>query len=152
MKIRLILILITALAACQSPEQFAGMPDRIENRTSYSMDDYNALINSWDFFIVNKTEQIVIIDYYSAYTRCSRHIENALAIVEYKNDTIRIIDRCPGPKDYSMGDTLMFEPSEELLDKRNIGIVYIEGKHNPALFKYKEVLKTTSGQLRAKSE
>jgi len=148
MKIKVILILIIGLASCQSPKQFAGMPDRIEDRTSYSMDDYNALINSWDFFIANKTENVIIIDYYSAYTRCSRHIENALAIVEYKNDTIRIIDMCPGPSDYSIGDTLTFEPNEELMDKSNIGIIYIDGKQNPVLFKYKDVLKSTSGRLR----
>ncbi len=152
MRIQVILILIIGIAACKSSKQITRMPDRIENRNSYSMDDYNDLINSWDFFIFNKKENVVIIDYYSAFTRCDRHIENGLAIVKYDNDTIRIIDMCPGQRDYIIGDTLIFEPNEILFDKNNdIGIVYIGGKPNPVLFKYKKVLKTTFGQLRAKN-
>ncbi len=146
-----LILLIIGFTACNSPKQISRIPDRTENRTSYSMDDYNELINSWDFFIGNKKVTVVIIDYYSAFTRCDRAIENGLAIVEYENDTIRIIDMCPGERDYIIGDTLIFESEDKLFENNNLGIIYIDGNPNPILFKHRKVLKTTFGQLRKKN-
>ncbi len=124
------------------------MPDRIENRTSYSIDDYNNLIDTWEFFVGDKKHKVVIVDYYSAFTRCDRAIENGLAIAEYNRDTIRIIDMCPGKRHYIIGDTLVFEPVEVFPENNNPGIIYMDGNPNPVLFKHKNVLKTTFGHLR----
>ena len=145
-----LILLIIGFTVCNSPRQTSRIPDRVENRTSYSIDDYNKLINSWDFFI-GKKMTVVIIDYYSAFTRCDRAIENGLAIVEYESDTIRIIDMCPGERDNIIGDTLIFEPENKLFENNNLGIIYIDGNPNPILFKHRKVLKTTFGQLRKKN-
>lgn len=145
-----LIILLLGFVACKSHREPSRIPDRIENRTSYSIDDYNNLIDTWEFFIGKEKQNVVIVDYYSAFTRCGRAIENGLAIVEYDKDTIRIIDMCPGKRNYIIGDTLVFEPVKVFPENNNPGIIYIDGNRNPILFKHKNVLRTTFGYLRNK--
>lgn len=134
-------IILGVLTACSSSIK------TLEFKSSNTYEDFKEIVKTWEFIIYEKSIEVEIIEYYPAFARCNRGIINALAIVRIDSDTIRVIDQCPGNMEYKKGDKLRFEPDTDPPMENSLGLAYIEGGSNPAIFQNQDVTITTFGYL-----
>jgi hypothetical protein len=146
----ILIFVVIVLTSCNAIKSTESKSEKTDSMNSFTKDDYNKTIKNWEFITIENSCEVEIIDYYPADMRCGRAIVNALAIVKIKNDTVRIIDQCPGEQNYLIGDLLILNPDLEFPENNNLGITYIDGNPNPIIFKHPKVIKTTFGYLERK--
>jgi hypothetical protein len=111
--------------------------------------EIDSIIANWDYKVYPDTQKLKIIYYYPAYARCGRVSMNAMAICfNTRGETIRVIETCPGPKEFKDGEVVLFYPNSVIPKDKNPHLDYIDGKLNPSLKKHKLVTITTYGQLK----
>lgn len=115
--------------------------------TNYSEEYAEGIVHNWDFLVFKEPLEVEIIRYFPAFTRCNRSIDNAIALVVTNNDTIRIIDECPGPKEYLEGEKALFTPSGTLPQNKEIGLIRFNDNPNPSIFEGENITKTSFGKL-----
>ncbi|WP_417602437.1 hypothetical protein [Owenweeksia hongkongensis] len=142
----LVSILLLGLTGCNSSKQSVDLREKVE-KVGHTKDSAKKVIDEWHFFVPKKTVRVEVVNYYSAFTRCNRSVDNGLAIVLSGLDTIRIIDECPGVKNYMRGEKLLFIPNSNPPLNNELGIVYINEEPNPSIFSSRKIRKTAFGRL-----
>jgi len=145
------IVFLFIISACGLKKEASENSEKTPIQNQYTQQDFEQLKANWKFFSLEETQEVIMIDYLSAWTRCGRAIDNGVAIVMWQSDTIRIIDQCPDRQEYYKGDILIFEPQEPILDNNGIGLVYISEGPNPKVFEQPNVKKTTFGHLKIKT-
>lgn len=67
------------------------------------------ICDNWISVIFRDTIQLEMVLYVKAYFYCGTFVDNAFAICkDEKGDTLRVIELCPGPKNYKTGQKFKF--------------------------------------------
>ncbi|MBL7935164.1 MAG: hypothetical protein JNM51_05070 [Bacteroidia bacterium] len=112
--------------------------------------EIDSITSKWDYKVYPDTQKLKIIDYYPAYALCGRVYMNAMAICfNIRGETIRVIETCPGPKEFKNGEIVFFYPNSIIPKDKNPHLVNIDGELNPALKRSSKVTITTYGQLKS---
>ena len=112
--------------------------------------EIDSIVAKWDYRVYPDTQKLKIIDYYPAFTHCGRVYVNAMAICfNTRGETIRVIDSCPGPKEFKNDEVVFFCPSSEIPKDKNPHLFCIDEKLNSTLKKFSKVTITTYGKLKS---
>lgn len=113
------------------------------------INEIDSITSKWNYIVYSGAQELKIIEYYPAYSRCGRLYVNAMAIcTNSKGETIRIIETCPGPKKFKSGELVYFYPSSVIPRDTDPHLVYFDETLSLILKNYQEITETTFGQLK----
>ncbi|HEX7415437.1 MAG TPA: hypothetical protein VF411_15450, partial [Bacteroidia bacterium] len=76
--------------------------------------------NKWEYRIYPDTQKLKVIEYYPTFTRCGRALIYSVAICfNTRGETIRVIEICPGPKEFKKDQIVFFYPDKKIPDDKN---------------------------------
>lgn len=110
--------------------------------------EIDSITAKWNYIVYPEAQELKVIEYYPAYSRCGRLYINAMAIcTNTRGETIRVIETCPGPKNIKSGELVYFYPSSVIPRDTDPHLVYFDEKLILILKNYQEITTTTFGQL-----
>ena len=103
---------------------------------------------NWQYLVLKDTMTVRLVKYYKAYCYCGLSIVKAMAIcVDNKGDSLRILELCPGPKDYHEGDLLDFYPYSHITQNQKTYEKYKISDEYVHQYSFNTINKTTFAKL-----
>ena len=103
---------------------------------------------NWEYQVLKDTMTVRIIEYYKAHSYCGTKPVTAMAIcIDNKGDSLRIIELCPGPKDFKTGDLLDFYPYSHITQNKKSYEKYKMSDEYLDQYRFNTVNKTTFAKL-----
>ncbi len=110
--------------------------------------------DKWTCVVYQDSIQLEMISYFKANFHCGTLIDNSLAICrDKKGDTLRVIELCPGPKDYKTGQLFTFATYKYITqDKKTYKKYFPDDESANEKFKYNHIEPTSFGRLQPINE
>ncbi len=102
----------------------------------------------WEYKVLKDTMTVRVIEYYKAHSYCGSTPVTAMAIcIDNKGDSLRIIELCPGPKDFKTGDLLDFYPYNHITQNKKSYQKYKMSDEHIDQYRFNTVTRTTFAKL-----